>query len=50
MEVTTVADETVTNETFMKSMAQKSNKFFLPIPQGSSIYDETDYGRNVLLF
>ena len=27
-----VADETVTNETFMKSMAQKSNKFFLPIP------------------
>ena len=27
-----VADETVTNEAFMKSMAQKSNKFFLPIP------------------
>ena len=27
-----VADEMVTNETFMKSMAQKSNKFFLPIP------------------
>ncbi len=27
-----VADETVTNKGFMKSMAQKSNKFFLPIP------------------
>ena len=27
-----VADETVTNEAFMKSLAKKSHKFFLPLP------------------
>ena len=39
-----VADETITNETFMKSMAQKIKKFFLAYFL-FQIYDETDYGR-----